>query len=257
MSTYIVLGSPDDQYDALTELARRGDNTTWTINRNAKVGDDVLFYLTAPVSSLVARGQVLSAPEIDPNSGWENHHMSDIGDFSLFTERVHISTLKEQFPEWRWLLSPIKSAQVPDDAVAALRALLGDHVEVESDFDQLGDIDNDAIEAAEGDPRFLLHLRRERSKKLVALKRASVLKEKGCLQCEACGFDFAAQYGALAADFCEVHHLKPLAAMRPGDRTGLNDLAIVCSNCHRVIHLRKHMLTPRQLGTQLRVKRRT
>jgi 5-methylcytosine-specific restriction protein A len=34
----------------------------------------------------------------------------------------------------------------------------------------------------------------------------------------------------------ECHHRKPLASLRPGQRTRLSDLALVCPNCHRMLH---------------------
>jgi len=43
----------------------------------------------------------------------------------------------------------------------------------------------------------------------------------------------------------------PLSKMEAGTKTTLADLAILCSNCHRVIHRRTPMLTPRQLATQI------
>ncbi|MBK9070980.1 MAG: HNH endonuclease [Myxococcales bacterium] len=52
--------------------------------------------------------------------------------------------------------------------------------------------------------------------------------------CEVCGFDFAKIYGI---DYAEVHHLKPLASTARQVRTKLSDLAILCANCHRVVHL--------------------
>jgi predicted HNH restriction endonuclease len=45
-------------------------------------------------------------------------------------------------------------------------------------------------------------------------------------------------YGKAAADYCKVHHVVPLSEMEETTETRLEDLAIVCANCHRVIHLR-------------------
>ncbi len=88
----------------------------------------------------------------------------------------------------------------------------------------------------EGSPRLVLHLRRERDPKLVKAKKAAVLQEKGQLACEACGFDFSATYGKLGDGFCEVHHRVPLSSSDLPMTTVLKDLAVLCSNCHRMIH---------------------
>jgi 5-methylcytosine-specific restriction protein A len=88
-----------------------------------------------------------------------------------------------------------------------------------------------------------LHKRRERDPKASAKKKAAVLQETGRLQCEACRFDFAVAYGELGIGFAECHHRLPLASL--GSRTGtrLADLAILCANCHRMIHKTRPLMS--------------
>jgi len=95
--------------------------------------------------------------------------------------------------------------------------------------------DEDQIGAQEGRLLYRAHRSRERDSGLARKKKASVLKREGKLECEACGFDFQKRYG-LEKPFIECHHLKPLAELRPGQRTTLKDLALVFANCHRVLH---------------------
>ena len=109
--------------------------------------------------------------------------------------------------------------------------------------------------AIEGAPRLVQHLSRERNTELVRAKEAQVLQQTGRLACECCGFDFEEFYGPRGKDFCEVHHLRPLGSAKGQQRTKLDDLAIVCSNCHRVIHHPKPMLTIKRLAKIVRVKR--
>ena len=55
----------------------------------------------------------------------------------------------------------------------------------------------------------------------------------------ACGFDFARRYGRRGDKFIEVHHLKPLSWNSSGElrqTVPATDMAVVCSNCHRMIH---------------------
>ena len=92
------------------------------------------------------------------------------------------------------------------------------------------------LEAVEGEPRLVTHLRRERAPDLVAKKKAAVLKIAGRLACEACGFDFAEQYPSLGISFCEVHHTRALGKGIGTRITKLSDLAVLCANCHRMIH---------------------
>ncbi len=101
----------------------------------------------------------------------------------------------------------------------------------------------------EGNPRLVAHLKRERSGKIIEQKKASVLRDTGRLSCEVCGFDFSKAYGELGKNFCEVHHLTPLAKADGIIKTYLDDLAIICSNCHRVIHRTNPMLSIDDLST--------
>ncbi len=97
--------------------------------------------------------------------------------------------------------------------------------------------DGEAEAFPEGRAVYVRHLQRERSSALVQRKKARFLKVHGRLFCEACGFDFQATYGPhLGAGFMECHHLRPVATLGPGDSTSLEDLALVCSNCHRMLH---------------------
>jgi 5-methylcytosine-specific restriction protein A len=86
--------------------------------------------------------------------------------------------------------------------------------------------------------RFILHRRREA--KLRQGKIREVLKANdGKLVCEVrnCGFDFSARYGQLGSGYAQVHHKEPLSDAPPqGRRVTLQDLAIVCANCHVMIH---------------------
>jgi 5-methylcytosine-specific restriction protein A len=90
--------------------------------------------------------------------------------------------------------------------------------------------------AAEGGILYRLHLQHERSPALAAKRKQQALKMFGCLCCEVCGFDFQKTYGVRGHGYIECHHIKPLYALRPGSKTRLEDLALVCANCHRMLH---------------------
>lgn len=115
-------------------------------------------------------------------------------------------------------------------------------VESNGKADSLPDIDVEAY-GFEGNPRLMAHMRRERNSSIVQKKKKDVLARTGTLKCEACGFDFAKTYGEYGKEFCEVHHLLPLHKSDGLIKTDLSDLAIVCSNCHRVIHRMSPMPT--------------
>lgn len=113
------------------------------------------------------------------------------------------------------------------------------------------DIDIVDMVAEEGGRTLIQHQRIERSRQLVDTKRKRVLKDKGCLACEVCGFDFEKCYGDLGREFCEVHHLRPLSEANAGKKTTLGDLAVVCSNCHRMLHRSAKPLSIKALSRRI------
>jgi 5-methylcytosine-specific restriction protein A len=105
------------------------------------------------------------------------------------------------------------------------------------------DIDTDAYE---GRVLLRLHLMRERDPKLRARKIKDVRKRLSCVRCEVCSFDFESTYGSRGRDYIECHHRTPLSHSGQ-TRTSLVDLALLCSNCHRMIHRYRPWLTVEQL----------
>jgi len=97
--------------------------------------------------------------------------------------------------------------------------------------------------AAEGQVITRIHRMRERDKGIVKSKKASFQRKHGRLFCEACAFDFQKTYGEHGKDFIECHHLNPLAFSTGNTRTHSDDLALLCANCHRMVHAKTPWLT--------------
>jgi 5-methylcytosine-specific restriction enzyme A len=58
-------------------------------------------------------------------------------------------------------------------------------------------------------------------------------------RCQACTLDFGERYGQLGKGFIEAHHLRPIATLEEGVPVKYDvaaDFAVLCSNCHRMIH---------------------
>lgn len=94
----------------------------------------------------------------------------------------------------------------------------------------------DEPEAPEGRLLTRTHQVRERNATLIKKKKKEVLHQTGKLACEVCGFDFYCVYGELGSGFAECHHTKPISKLLAGEKTRTTDLAIVCANCHRMLH---------------------
>jgi 5-methylcytosine-specific restriction protein A len=111
----------------------------------------------------------------------------------------------------------------------------------------LAEEDEDIVEASEGRILTRLHRTRERNKKLVKARKDKALQLQGHLRCEACNFDFVEKYGARGVGFIEAHHTKPVHTLAEDAKTKLEDLALICANCHRMIHARRPWLTMDEL----------
>jgi len=105
------------------------------------------------------------------------------------------------------------------------------------------DIADDDDEFPEGKELTELHKRKERNPKVVHKKKKKVLQESGKLKCEVCGFDFVKIYGKLGYGFAECHHTVPVFELIEGHKTKLSDLAIVCANCHRMLHKARPLIS--------------
>lgn len=108
-------------------------------------------------------------------------------------------------------------------------------------------------EAEEGRLLTRQHVVRERDRRLVDAKIKQVMKRVGKLACEVCRFDFASSYGKRGEGFIECHHTKPVATLAIGHKTHINDLALVCANCHRMIHRGRPWLSVTELKAHLNV----
>lgn len=104
-------------------------------------------------------------------------------------------------------------------------------------------VNDEEMEVVEGRLLTRVHHYRERDRTIVNKKKNKVFQLKGKLICECCGFDFNLKYGSLGEGFIECHHTKPVSKMEPGEKTSLEDLSLVCSNCHRMIHRQQPWLT--------------
>lgn len=92
------------------------------------------------------------------------------------------------------------------------------------------------------------HLARERNPAIIKLAKDQALNNSGRLLCACCGFDFERTYGELGSGFIEAHHTKPLSSLTTDEVvTTVEDLALVCSNCHRMLHRRRPWLGLDQL----------
>jgi len=90
---------------------------------------------------------------------------------------------------------------------------------------------DDGVAILEGIAREVTVMARSRSRKLrnLALKRSRGI-------CEACGTDYSALFGGRGLHVLQAHHRLQLALQDAPKLTSPDDLAVVCANCHAIIH---------------------
>lgn len=134
------------------------------------------------------------------------------------------------------------------DALPSDAELQSDLTEVIASYRALifrGGLDFDAAPAepkVDGEPpttvdeerQYRAHKRIERNRKAAALA-----KQYHGTACQCCMLDFSKRYGSVGVDFIEVHHLIPIASLKEGTKVAYSvatDFAVLCANCHRMIH---------------------
>ena len=113
---------------------------------------------------------------------------------------------------------------------------------------RIGDEEDDEIQGVkEGRVIYKLHKYRERDPKLNKKKKEKYFKKYGKLDCEVCKFDFYEVYGQLGEGVMECHHKVPLSEIAGETITSIKDLALVCANCHRMLHRKIDTLSIEEL----------
>lgn len=75
---------------------------------------------------------------------------------------------------------------------------------------------------------------KRRQKRSTELRRKAIEHYK--LNCYVCGVNFEEIYGDYGAGYIEIHHLSLLADSAGEKQSTLDDVRVVCSNCHSVLH---------------------
>lgn len=99
----------------------------------------------------------------------------------------------------------------------------------------------------EGKEKFGLHKSKERNKELVKKAKEFYLQIDNKLSCQVCGFSFDDHYGEIGKGFIEAHHIFPISQLKEETETKIEDLAFVCSNCHRMLHRKRPWLDLEEL----------
>jgi len=103
-------------------------------------------------------------------------------------------------------------------------------------------VEEDETSFPEGKEKYRVHRSRERNSKVVEIAKRNRIAKDPLLRCEVCGFSFIERYGRIGDEFIEAHHAIPLSQQLGEIETRPEDIALVCSNCHRMLHRRRPWL---------------
>ncbi|MES2805181.1 MAG: HNH endonuclease [Bacteroidota bacterium] len=98
------------------------------------------------------------------------------------------------------------------------------------------------------------HKARERNSKVVELAKNNFKNKHGKLFCQVCDFDFEDNYGIVGKDFIEGHHTIAVSVMPADYKTKPEEIAMLCGNCHRMVHKKRPWLTMEELTKVLKTK---
>ena len=93
---------------------------------------------------------------------------------------------------------------------------------------------------------------RRRNQSLIEAKKAN-----SDFRCEVCEFNFRETYGNIGDRHIVAHHIEPIGRRPTATKTTLDDLALVCDNCHAMLHTKDPPLTVAELRQRVDRKSRT
>ena len=261
MKTHIAIYRPEDQLKEFFSQVKEYDALFyWSGTSRFDIGDRVLFYFTKPTAAIVAVGHVATMPEIETNG--RRRYFLDFDPVWLLDQPVslsHATMTTEVLGDW-WASYPCQSSRILPDNVAKelldgavrLNPWLQDHIQrkagtkkpksgkIKTLFSE-GGIDEITREIKHRDP---------------TLKPHAIAKYGyGCM---VCGFEFLKTYGEAGEGYIELHHLNPISKRKGKHTVTVEEVIVVCANCHRVLHRNGADPLPwKELRKVLKSRRRT
>lgn len=251
---WILQGNPN-RFD-IDEYLSRYSSIYWSTPTNKKefsIGDAVFIWRAGKDAGIVAYGKVkeLPVPRSDvkiPEALGEGFWVGQIDEPSevkvgIELDEVRLSSEEDMLERDALKLHPVLGkSRIITNPVGTVFRLNSEEEKILEDLWQgsFAVVKDIQYSAMEGSLRLKSHYRRERSRKLISLKKEQYKLSNGVLRCEICGLSFVEIYPkSLGEDFIEAHHKIPLSQIEKTVKTTLDDLILVCANCHRMIHRTK------------------
>ncbi len=246
-----LLPANSNKYDHHTALMESG-YIDWHQQANFSVGDIVYIYCAQPTKMIKYKTVVTATglkfnETVDDKKFWKDLTLYEKAKDAKYCRLVLISDFyNENLSLPNLLENGLSSA--PQRPIK-ISPRLNEYITKALYENELIAFDLTTNEQfSEGRQLIKQHISRERNSALIqATKQKFQHDHSGRLYCEICGFDFYEVYGEIGKDYIEAHHKRPISTMQEGEMTNINDMAIVCSNCHRIIHRKKPWLSIEQV----------
>jgi 5-methylcytosine-specific restriction protein A len=140
------------------------------------------------------------------------------------------------------------------DIVKRIENILPYTPDLRNDFDKSNEVSFSEDEEGfpEGKEILREHLVSERNRGVAEIAKNNFKKKHRKLYCEICGFDFSKKYGEVGKNYIECHLTVPVSEMPKDYKTKPEDLVLVCSNCHRMLHRKRPWLGKDELKKLLK-----
>ncbi len=256
MATHLVIYRPIsrggvDVLEGFLSAKDGGRLDEWTGIRSFAPGDICLFYFGQPLKAITGVGVVASKPKDEKGPfHWTTRKVQTFCDFRpvwILNNPVGLEEATRAAGLTPWYMGrPWRNTRRLDPEVAhgLLAQVIRKNPSLRRVLSKIGlgpfpmpgsrDAKSDERRFIEGMVREITTELRYRDPRL----RIEAMHHYG-MACTVCGFNFEQAYGDLGTGYIEIHHLRALSRRsKRGFRASVRDVAVVCSNCHRILHRR-------------------
>lgn len=121
----IVIGSPEDG-EILLDYEINLGHTLWSVTKSTAPGDRVWFYITHPVSAVVATGIVNSEVIYhgEANQSWSKHYVATINNLKI-VRNTPLEFLQKAFPQWQGIADFEENFDIEANQVGFFHEVMG------------------------------------------------------------------------------------------------------------------------------------
>ena len=250
---YWIVKANQSRNEPFSELFQPGKTGNWIAARiigGFEKGDKVVFWKSGTGLRVIALGEVVNPFKgINGETGKKLFSLKSTTGILESQPNIHDLRKLQLFNNAGFLKAG------PADTIFRLTSEQGKYLydfaaPSQKQNTQIPDIDETAIE---GNRKLQTHIKIEREASLRPKKIKNFRAQHGALFCEACGDMMITAIRILGSDegVFEIHHRKPLNELSETTLTSLEDLAVLCPSCHRLIHRLKPLPTVEKLATTI------